>query len=411
MRGLNWRALLFAAGVITGTSLITIRAQALYTSHHLGVNHQVHDLNDHGEMVGEYLGTIQHGILSDGAAWIPTGLNGDDFDWSALYGINNNHYAVGLNTVRPEGITSLTVHAVRVHRDTPFNLVNLGSLTGENGNARARAINNANVAVGDSADAVGRRRAVRFDVDGEVTDLGSLGGDNSTAIDINDRGDIAGESSNFQGQTRGFFLGEDGILRDIGTLGGEETFVTRMTAQGEIGGLSMTIARTTRAFVYANGEMKDLGTLGGRESVAYGINDAGVIVGAAMKTNGAYTAFIKYPGQPMVDLASLVRVPFPDALIYAKAIDNRGMIIARGSKDASNYMLKPGAFTLEIRGDVLAVEFAAPPNTEVILETSQSLTTWTPFLTNTIATEPILIERPLNSDPSFFRATVSLSSN
>lgn len=377
--------------------------EVLYTTYPLGHEHYPADMNNHGEIAGEFRGTVQGGIFFDGTDWMPTG-NAIPFEWSSLFGINDNHFAVGLATLPPQISETLVIHAVRVEFGT--NIVNLGSLTGENGNASARAINNLNVAVGDSLNSDGKRRAVRFETNEVVTDLGTLGGDSSSAIDINDRGDITGTSQNAAGFTRGFFLGEDGIMRDIGTLGGDETFVTRMNARGDVVGSSKTASGAIHAFLYTGGTIQDLGTLGGASSAAYGINDHGVIVGMSEKQAGPPTAFIKYPGEPMIDLGALAKVQAPDVLISAGTINNRGLITVRGRDNGSNYLLKPGALTLEVRDSTASLKFAAPANTRVILERSETLTNWTPISTNTITADPIVLEQPIGTAATFFRATI-----
>jgi probable HAF family extracellular repeat protein len=243
------------------------------------------------------------------------------------------------------------VFAVRVHLDAPFDIISLGTLTGEHGTAKARSINNLNVSVGDSLNAAGKLRAVRFETNGTVTDLGTLGGDSSTAVAINDHGIIAGESKNTADQTRGFIFGADGIMRDIGTLGGSETFVTAINNRGEIIGQSFTKSGALEGFVFANGQMQPLGTLGGNESSALGINDAGVIVGSARKVNGALAPFIKYPAQPMQDLAALIPRIHQDELISARAINNRGSILAVGLERFSEEIPEMG-------GEILALDEA-----------------------------------------------------
>jgi probable HAF family extracellular repeat protein len=377
-------------------------ADRFYKAELLDLQHHAMDLNDHGKMAGEYRGAIQHGIYFDGTKWTKRG-NGDDFSWSTLYSINNNDLAVGLNALPPQESAPAVVHAVRVGRDGV--LVNLGSLTGEHGNARARGINDLNIAVGDSLNAAGQRVAVRFESDGRVTDL-SLGAPGSSALDINDRGDIIGDTISAAGNIRGFLIPWDGIPTDIGTLGGTETFVARINARGEIVGRSKTAAGTAHAFLYSGGEMKDLGTLGGEESSAYDINDAGVIVGGTMKTNGAWTPFIKYPGQPMMDLAEVTTLPQLDTLIQCTAINNRGQIIVRGRKDEANYILTPAGLSLQIAEGKVQLRFAGPPDLEVQIDSAVTWPNWQPFSTNRLTTESLELEFPAEGETRFFRATL-----
>jgi probable HAF family extracellular repeat protein len=400
------RGILFAATLLFASTNQLVRSAEVYTSLYLGLGNHAKDINDHGELAGEHLATAQTAIYFDGSRWIPSG-NGDLYSWSTLSGINNNGIAVGQITFHPDIDPTQSIYGYATSSTrTDTNSTVFAFLTGVTGTAKARAINNLNIAVGDSLNAAGKRRAVRFETNGIVTDLGTLGGESSSAIDINDRGDIAGESLNPQGLTRGFFLGEDGIMRDIGTLGGDETFVISMNARGEIVGNSFTASGATRAFLYANGVMTDLGSLGGPNSAAYGINDHGVVVGMATKEYGSPTPFIKYPGRPMIDLAPQAAIPETDRLITATAINNFGLIIVRGALNASNYLLKPGVLTLSSQTNTLQLTFAAPENTLIRFDLSNTLTDWSPLRTNTFSTEPISLDQPITTSPTFIRAVL-----
>ncbi len=398
----------FPIRLIFATALtVAIPAEVMYTPQYLGSGYRAAALNEHGELAGDRVGTVQQAALFNGTNWIRTGFTGSHLASSTLFDINENHFAVGLNTLPPDEDPSNSVFAVRVHRDAPFDIISLGTLTGEHGTARARSINNLNVAVGDSLNAAGKQRAVRFETNGTVTDLGTLGGDSSTAVAINDHGIIAGESKNAAGQTRGFILGEDGAMRDIGTLGGSETFVAAMNNQGVIVGQSSTPSGDLEAFVFANDQMQPLGALGGSESSALGINDAGVIVGSARKSNGALAPFIKYPAQPMQDLSSLISTIHQDELIMARAINNRGSIIAVGSNNGSHYLLRPGALTITTFANFARVRFAAPGETAVLIERSFDLTNWTQHASIGVVREPFNIDFAMGTARAFFRATVT----
>ena len=72
---------------------------------------------------------------------------------------------------------------------------------------------------------------------------------------------------------------------------------------------------------------ENLGTLGGTLSYSYfqheaGINDAGQVVGIAVTASGAKHAFVKSPGQPMLDLGNI-----PDSTeSHATCINNSGVV-------------------------------------------------------------------------------------
>ena len=382
-------------------------AEGFFTAQFLGLNNQAADLNDAGQLAGEYRELTPYAQSFDGTRWIQAETNG--LEWSAFYGINNHGTVVGARALIVSN--AVVVHAIQVRGSEPGRAVNLGSLMGLNGNAKALAINDSGVAVGDSLNADGRRHAVRFETNGVVTDLGVLGGASSSALDINNRGDVVGEWRNANADARGFLFPIDGVMHDIGTLGGSETLVKRMNARGEIVGSSMTSSGEFHAFLYSGGEMKDLGTLGGIESVAYGINDEGVIVGTSTTENGVLAAFIKYPGKPLEDLTTLTAVPDADALALALSINNRGMIIARGFKAGANYLLKSSVLEVHRNNAEVILRYAAPEGTRVRIDTALELTDWTPVVTNTITTTPMLLNRPLAGPARFYRAVIEQQTN
>jgi probable HAF family extracellular repeat protein len=72
------------------------------------------------------------------------------------------------------------------------------------------------------------------------------------------------------------FLYEDGQMKDLGTLGGGSSEAYGINDSGRVIGGSNTSSGERHAFLYENGQMKDLGTLGGTTmSIANPINDSG----------------------------------------------------------------------------------------------------------------------------------------
>lgn len=140
--------------------------------------------------------------------------------------------------------------------------------------------------------------------DGQVTDLGSLGGYENAALGINNRGQIVGISTNlvpdpycgFFGTTQvRAFLWEHGRMQDLGTLGGNcagpgpiDSAVAAINERGQIVGGSTTSSIPNpvtgvlpwEPFLWEEGKgMKDLGTLGGAVGGAQGINNRGQVIG------------------------------------------------------------------------------------------------------------------------------------
>jgi probable HAF family extracellular repeat protein len=135
--------------------------------------------------------------------------------------------------------------------------------------------------------------------DGLLTDLGTLpGGFNSTAYWINERGLIIGGSEN--GATDGLtglpdqiaVLWKDGQIINLGTLGGSFSFANAMNNRGQVVGLALNsipdpfsfigLGTQTRAFLWEGGVMRDLGTFGGPDGWAASINERGHVAGWAL---------------------------------------------------------------------------------------------------------------------------------
>jgi probable HAF family extracellular repeat protein len=146
---------------------------------------------------------------------------------------------------------------------------------------------------------------------GVLTDLGALSGVNSSAVAwINSRGWASGLSENgVIDPLTGFpetsaVLWKDGEIINLGTLGGNVSGANALNNRGQVvGGALNTIpdpfsatfatlfiketfpffffpvATQAHAFLWQNGAMQDLGTLGGPDSVAWFVNERGQVAG------------------------------------------------------------------------------------------------------------------------------------
>jgi probable HAF family extracellular repeat protein len=72
-------------------------------------------------------------------------------------------------------------------------------------------------------------------------------------------------------------------MRDLGTLGGQNSTALAINSKSQIVGFSdLSQTGVTHAVLWtAPNKMKDLGSLGGSNSTAQGINDSGQVVGGS----------------------------------------------------------------------------------------------------------------------------------
>jgi len=175
------------------------------------------------------------------------------------------------------------------------------------------------------------------------SDLAPLGGRYREFVDanataINDAGQVVGEAHRRWSPTHAVVWAADGV-RDLGTLGGQASSASGINATGQVVGSAETSAHERHAFLYRNGVMKDLGALGG-DSGASAINASGQIVGTSRidrkaqhfwNTPPATRAFLYQKGG-MADLNSLVTGPLAGSITLqeAPAINDSGLIAATG---------------------------------------------------------------------------------
>ena len=162
-------------------------------------------------------------------------------------------------------------------------------------------VNSKGRAAGFSAPPSGAHHAALYDGNGEVQDLGTLGGPDSFAYFVGDNGLVVGASTTADGATHGFAY-RGGAISDLGTLGGPGSDAVRANAHGQIVGWSDTAAGAQHAFLYRDHMMIDLNSLvdaalGWVLVMPTGINDSGQIVGNGTAPDGAGRAFLLTPAQ------------------------------------------------------------------------------------------------------------------
>src|SRR6476469_1942690 len=129
---------------------------------------------------------------------------------------------------------------------------------------------------------------------GRLHDLGVLpGGTGSCGAGINSSGTVTGFSTDgYLDPLTGYpeshsTRWQDGDILDLGTLGGNESYANFINERGQITGAALNAipdaftidlfigATQVHAFLWEHGSMQDLGTLGGPDSIGYYINDRG----------------------------------------------------------------------------------------------------------------------------------------
>lgn len=179
------------------------------------------------------------------------------------------------------------------------------------------AINNNGVATGYAAfegPAGGYFHAYTYQ-NGTLQDLGTLLGNgpgiSSAGTDINDLGQVVGWSPS---ATASFspFLYSDGQMIDLGTLGGIVAFANALNNHGTVVGYSdLTVSgNDPHAFLYANGQMVDLNTLvstpgGWQLTNAQDINEAGQILGTACQGDSCASVLLTPVPEPAAGLMLL----------------------------------------------------------------------------------------------------------
>src|SRR5580700_1492827 len=195
----------------------------------------------------------------------------------------------------------------------------LGALPGTN-SSYANWVNASGIAVGNSGNGsidplLGwpEVRAVVWK-DGQIKDLGTFGGYESSASAINRHGWVVGAATNTVSDTicglgtqcRAFLWDEKNGMRDLGTLGGPGAFAVFVNDLGQVAGNSFVDATDpfTHAFLWEKGKMQDITTLGGNFSQANYLNNRGQVVGTSTLAGDAITHPYLWDHAKLTDLGT-----------------------------------------------------------------------------------------------------------
>jgi probable HAF family extracellular repeat protein len=186
---------------------------------------------------------------------------------------------------------------------------------------------------------------------GKMVDLGTLGGTNGFAQCANNRLQIIGQSSvaanpaacNFpaaEPESAGpgchAFFWENGVITDLGTLGGDNSEALWLNDAGvavgsaDLPGPSGNQAHDAVAWI--NGKIHDLGTVAGDAcSRSRAINARGQVVGGSSDCHNFLHAFVWDGNAGMVDLNTVMAPGSGYQLTNAFNINDRGEILAKAA--------------------------------------------------------------------------------
>lgn len=197
--------------------------------------------------------------------------------------------------------------------------------------SEANGINNAGQVVGRAEDASGRTRAVLWEPDGRVRDLGVLpGGAYSVARRLNNHGQVVGLSHTASGQDHATLWDVSGpapVITDIGTLGGLRSFAQDVNDAGVVVG-SSDAERGSRAFTWTrSGGFVDYGNFNTQDPLLNAgfnaVNAAGLAVGTAFRLLEPFRAAVADPvRQTLVDYS-----PPGRSHSMANGINDHGVIV------------------------------------------------------------------------------------
>jgi probable HAF family extracellular repeat protein len=216
---------------------------------------------------------------------------------SEAYGINSVGTVVGSVSGPLDG--GSYGHDAMSYEDGSVTLI--GALA-DGRRATAYAINDNNLIVGSSTSAPlsyhpyhafsATLEKVKGQYEYQLVDLGTLGGDNSSAAAVNNAGQIVGTSDTTVLEQSHAFLYEDGVMQDLGALPDEKSYALDINIGGVVVGYSyrgrgISYPRSTPV-IWMDGELHDLESRivnrADWTTIDYpvAINDSGVIVGSGV---------------------------------------------------------------------------------------------------------------------------------
>jgi probable HAF family extracellular repeat protein len=202
-------------------------------------------------------------------------------------------------------VSALLALCPALARAQTYQLVDLGSLGGDKGSG-AYALNATGLVAGYSFVAGTTFVHAMTNNQGQVLDLGTLGGSQSLTRAVNGSGWVVGWAYPPGLAWQRAFVWRDGVMTELGTLGGISSDASDINDAGLIVGAASDAAGNSDAFWWRDGVMHSMGTLGGSLSQAFAVNESGDITGmASTEGDQEIHTFLAKPGSPLYDLGTL----------------------------------------------------------------------------------------------------------
>ena len=301
------RTLQLLLAAMSASALWAVPSYQIFGLGNLGGSATAYAINNNGVIVGTSTNTQGD---SRGFVWNGGGL----IELAGLPG-SLQQYANGIND---SGVIAGSADgaAVQWQNGVP------GTIGQGSGNA---------MAINSSGQVAGMQNGQAFrTVGGRVQSLGTLaGGAWAAAYGINSAGEVAGYGEDSSGNMVGF-VSQNGQLQQIGSLGGGSSYAMALNDAKQVAGHSTRADGHLEAFLYYNGTMTGLGTLGGVSSFAYGINQAGAVVGSSWTAGNTTMAAFLYANGQMRNLNDLVAPNSGWQLLAAHGINDLGQIVGTG---------------------------------------------------------------------------------
>ena len=270
----------------------------------LGAQSAGKGINNSGQIAGVFdiTGGASHAFLYSGGSMSDLGTLGGDNSFGV--GINNSGQVTGVSDITGGGHQVAFVYSGGTMHDLN-DLVPAGNMAGFNFLVAGYAINDSGKITGSAVRSVDSASHAFLFSGGSVTDLGTLGGNNSLGAGINNSGQVTGYSTFSENSADDHaFLYSGGSMSDLGTLGGAQSYGVGINNSEQVTGVSDITGGASHAFLYSGGTMYDLNDLvaaGNMASfsflaVGYAINDYGWITGyGVIDPDGATHAFLAKP--------------------------------------------------------------------------------------------------------------------